>query len=98
MQPMKTITVKPNQTIYDIAVEQYGTVGALGELLSLNPGLRNDPEALVALGIDPLSFTDFRLDAAVEKGLQITVDDDSPLRKPAVINDLNREVTTYDKE
>ena len=40
---MKTVTVKPNQTVFDILVEQYGTCEALAELLENNPNLENEP-------------------------------------------------------
>ena len=39
MRNMKTVTVKPNQTVFDILVEQYGTCEALAELLENNPNL-----------------------------------------------------------
>ena len=45
---MKTITVKARQTVYDIALEQYGTCEAVGEILALNPDVGNDPAALAA--------------------------------------------------
>ena len=48
---MTTATVKARQTVYDIALEQYGTCEAVGEILALNPQIANDPEALVQLGI-----------------------------------------------
>ena len=47
---MTTATVKARQTVYDIALEQYGTCEAVGEILALNPQIANDPEALVQLG------------------------------------------------
>ena len=40
---MKTVTVKPNQTVFDILVEQYGTCEVLAEFLENNPDLENDP-------------------------------------------------------
>ena len=49
---MTTATVKARQTVYDIALEQYGTCEAVGEILALNPQIANDPEALVQLWID----------------------------------------------
>ena len=45
MRNMKTVTVKPNQTVFDILVEQYGTCEALAELLENNPNLENEPGA-----------------------------------------------------
>ena len=43
MRNMKTVTVKPNQTVFDILVGQYGTCEALAEFLENNPGQTNGP-------------------------------------------------------
>lgn len=91
---MKTVTVKPNQTIFDIAVEQYGTCEAIAEIMSNNPGIRNDKAALSALGIDYLSDTDFYADVTVEPGFQFLVNTDSRLIKTNVIKEINTDVTT----
>lgn len=56
---MTTATVKARQTVYDIALEQYGTCEAVGEILALNPQIANDSEALVQLGIDSIGETGF---------------------------------------
>ena len=49
MRNMKTVTVKPNQTVFDILVGQYGTCEALAEFLEIiriwkmTPGQTNGP-------------------------------------------------------
>lgn len=92
---MKTVTVKPNQTIYDLAAEQYGTCEALAEIISNNPGIRNDKAALSALGIDYLSDTDFYADVAVDPGFQFLVDTDSRLIKTSIIKEITSDITTF---
>ena len=89
---MKTITVKARQTVYDIALEQYGTCEAVGEILALNPDVANDP---AALGIDSVSEAGFYLDVAVDKGAQLRIDDDSTLMRKNALKEITSEITTY---
>ena len=42
---MKTVEVKDEQTLLDIALQHYGTAEAVGKILSDNPGLANEPSA-----------------------------------------------------
>ena len=93
---MKTITVKQNQTIFDIAVEQYGTCEAIPGILESNPGIRNDKEALKELGIDYLEDPPFYLDAPVEAGSSLQVDTSSRLIKTSVTREITSDVTTFD--
>lgn len=97
MQRMKTVTVKKNQTVYDIALEQYGTCEAVGELLHNNPDLRNDPEALAAQGIDGVTDSAFYLDVALQPGTQVIVDTDSSLMERLVVKELTSQITTYER-
>lgn len=92
---MTTATVKARQTVYDIALEQYGTCEAVGELLALNPQITNDPEALVQLGIDSISETGFYLDVAVAPGAQLYIDDDSDLMRKNTLKEITTDITTY---
>ncbi len=95
---MKTVKAKQNQTIYDVALEQYGNVEAVGEIMVNNPDLRNDPAALAALGINALADTGFYIDASLSPGAAILINDtDSPLMRPAVLKELaGEEMTTFD--
>lgn len=93
---MQTITVKENQTLYDFALEQYGTCEAVGELLQLNADIINDPAALRARGIDSIADDAFYLDIAVESDTQIIVDPNSMLRQNSVVKELTTDITTYD--
>ena len=49
---MKKVTAKANQTIYDVAIEQYGTCEAVGKLMQDNPGMENDLQAITEAGIE----------------------------------------------
>lgn len=92
---MKTATVKARQTVYDIAIEQYGTCEAVGEIIALNPQIANDPEALVQLGIDSLGEVGFYLDVAVAPGAQLHIDDESDLMRKNTLKELESDITTY---
>lgn len=92
---MTTITVKARQTVYDIALEQYGTCEAVGEILALNPEITNDPAALTQKEIDSIGETGFYLDVAVEPGTQLLVDDDSTLIRKSTLKEITTEITTY---
>ncbi len=95
---MKTIKVKQNQTVYDIALEQYGNVEAIGEIMVNNPDLRNDPAALTALGINAIEDDGFYIDVSLLPGSAVQINNtDSPLMRPAVLKELvGEEITTFD--
>lgn len=93
---MKTVTVKANQSLRDIAVQYYGNMEAMGKLMTDNPGLKNDPAALAALGIDSIGDEGFYLDAPVLPGSRIAIDTDSNLLKSTVVREMGDEVTTFD--
>lgn len=93
---MKTIKVQRNQSLRDVALQYYGNQQAVGEILSNNPDLKNDPAALAAQGIDALSDEGFYLDAALLSGTGVKIDTDSPLMLQSVLKNLTREITTYD--
>lgn len=93
---MKLITVKPNQTLYDIALEQYGTCEALYELLEINHDLKNEPAALAAAGIDGLSDDGFYIDTALLAGSAIKIDANSKMILQSVIREITGDITTYD--
>lgn len=93
---MKTVTVKPNQTVFDILVEQYGTCEALAELLENNPNLENEP------GADGWAIPEaeriFRLDLPLKDGSTVLISTDSRQIKTSVIREINTEVTTFSNE
>ncbi len=93
---MKTVTVKPNQTVFDILVGQYGTCEALAEFLENNPDLENEP------GTDgrdvPVAERIFRFDLPLKEGSTVLIGTDSRQIKTSVIQEINTEVTTFSNE
>lgn len=92
---VKTVKAKPNQTIYDLALEQYGTSEAVGEILSNNPSLRNDTSALMELGIETIGIQDFYLDVSLEPGIDIVIDTAGTFMQPAIVKEIKHDITTY---
>ena len=88
--------IKRNQTIFDVAVEYYGTIEAVGELLANNPDLKNDPLALADKGIDALSDDTLYLDIALDPESYVWIDSDSLMIKQITTKQILGEITTYD--
>jgi hypothetical protein len=81
---MKKITVLPNQTLYDLAIQYYGTVEATDELFALNPELKNDPER-----------ENFHFDLPIATG-EIVINEESRLIKKNIVKELSgKEITTW---
>lgn len=89
---MKTIKVKDNQILLDIALQYYGTAEAIGELLANNPDVRNEPQALVAAGRELGSFYP---DVKLQVGQSLQINDDSRTMKKTVVKKIENDVTTY---
>lgn len=95
---MTEIKVRANQTLFDIALEQYGTCEAVSEILSLNDELTNAPSARMAAGVDG-DDTSFYAEIALEEGISVKVDETSSLRKTAILRDLQGvEINSYNNE
>lgn len=95
---MKTVKVQPNQNVFDLAVQHYGNVEAVDEILRLNPELVNDQTALRELGIDTVKDSTFRLDAAVKPGFALQIDETSKLIDQKIIKKITNEIATYETE
>ncbi len=94
---MKTIRTTHNQTLFDVAVKYCGTCDAVAELMENNPGLRNDPAALAALGIDYLADVGFYADAALLPGQEVWIDTDGQTLRQTVVKELKtKEINTFD--
>lgn len=93
---MKTVKVEPNQTIYDLAVQHYGTLDAVAEILQLNPGIVNDPQALIDLGVDTLQDNPFRIDVAVSPDYGLVIDETSKTVDNNITKKIEEPVTTYE--
>lgn len=89
---MKTIEVKDEQILLDIALQHYGTAEAIGEIVANNPGLCNEPSAVVAAGRDLGAFYP---DIKLKVGLQVNIDDESRLVKKTVVKKIETDITTY---
>lgn len=94
---MKTVKATQNQTIYDLAVKWYGTTEAVTEITTNNPGLKNDPAALAALGIDYINDNSFYFDAPLMPGAAVSIDTNSPLLQQNIVQELAaHEINTFD--
>ncbi|MCM1086300.1 MAG: hypothetical protein NC357_08225 [Bacteroides sp.] len=93
---MKTVKVQPNQNVFDLAVQHYGNVEAVDEIIANNPELVNDQTALRELGIDTVQDSAFRMDAAVKPGHALLIDETSKLMNPKVIKKITNETATYE--
>ena len=93
---MKVIKAKQNQTIYDIALEQYGNAEAVAEIMAGNPDLTNDPATLAEIGMNVVEDNGFYMDCALLAGTAVRIDTDSPLMRPVVLRELTNEITTFD--
>jgi len=87
---MGTVTTENNQTLFDLAVQYYGTVEAAGEILSLNPDIRNDPKG------NNVDISDFYFDLPIVAGSRLIIDEKSPLMKKNTVKELQKEqITTW---
>lgn len=89
---MKTVKVKDNQILLDIALQYYGTAEATGEILANNPGIKNDPQALVDEGRELGSFYP---DVKLQKGLAVEIDDNSLGMIKTAVKKIECDVCTY---
>ena len=94
---MKTIKTIEKQTVLDLAMQHYGNVEAIGEILELNPELKNDSDTLAEGCNLPESAGRFYIDAALQPGQQVKIDDTSDLMKKNVVRNIAKPVATFDK-
>lgn len=87
---MKAITTTENQTIFDIAVQHYGNVEAVQEILQLNPQITNDTKGY---NVDDNIF---QFDLPVRSNSQLTIDEDSIYLKKDVLREINETVITFE--
>lgn len=89
---MKTIDVRDEQVLLDIALQHYGTAEAIGKIIADNPTLKNEPSAVVGAGRDLGAFyPDIKLKVAS----QVNIDDDSRLLRKTTVKKIDRDITTY---
>lgn len=92
---MQTVTVKPNQTIFDLSAQHYGNAEAVGEILRNNPELTNEAAAKTALGIDAVTDKNFYADLPVRTGTVVVIDTDSRLMQKSVVKQIQTDITTF---
>lgn len=97
---MKTVKAQPNQNVFDVAVQHYGNVEAVDEILLLNPDLENDPVALreLRIPIENKGKTPFYIDVAIKSGSIIRIDEQSALMNTHILRKINQSITTYETE
>lgn len=92
---MKTIEVQADQTALDLAIQYYGTADGIGEILSLNPSLANDPKRLAEEG---RNMNAFYPDLRLTPGQSVLIDDGGTVIKKSVVKKMEKNVTTYMSE
>jgi hypothetical protein len=75
---MGTIVTVKNQTLIDIAVQEYGNASAWEEILDLNPSIRNDYSSALEAGITYYP-DEFDIAFPIEEGFRVQVDEQSSL-------------------
>lgn len=75
---MATIKTVNNQTIIALAVQQYGNVAAIAELIKLNDFTDKIVQPAFIVGEVDLAFS-------LKKGMEVTYDENSPLRNTKVL-------------
>jgi phage tail protein X len=91
---MKIIKTEDNQTVLDIAMQYYGTAEAIGEIISLNPNLKNAPLEVLNTGYEDVES--LYLDIKLLENQPVNIDEKSNLMKKNVVKNINNPVTTYD--
>lgn len=89
------IVIKNNQTLLDIAMQHYGNIEAIAEILSNNPHLVNDTAAVIQEGYEP---GDFWPHIKLKAGQKISIDDSNRLVRKNTVKKITRDVTTYISE
>lgn len=98
---MKTVKTIGKQTLLDLAMQHYGNIEAVSEIIGLNPDLVNNPSALHSLigckrGIHQIDIENLYLDVELLPDQEVTIDERSDLVKKNIIKNINKPVTTYD--
>ena len=91
---MQTIRTIKNQTIWDVAVQHYGNIEAVEELLRLNPSLRSDVSQAVSAGYVVDSDV-FYLDLPIREGSLVYIDSTSKWFKRSIVKQITVDVTTF---
>lgn len=77
------IKVTDHQTVFDIAMQYYGNIEAVAEILSLNPAICNE------------LHREFEIDRPVMSGSDIAIDSSSLLMRPEVIREIKQDISLW---
>lgn len=88
---MKIVQTVKNQTIFDIAVQEYGNAAAWEEILNLNPGLKNDYSSALAAQI--LYYPEeFDLAFPIMEGTKVFIETESDLANAKYLREIASKV------
>ena len=85
---MKKIKIRPGQTVMDIAIQEYGNIEAIFEILDLNTHILNDYPEHEAIA----DRSEFDLGYSIKTGQELTVNPQSDLFKKSIIEELNNKI------
>ena len=88
---MSNITVKPNQTLMDLAVQYYGNQLAVFALIEDNPNITT----LLPNSVNDSPYVDFNIHFPVTPGTVLSIRDADDLRKNEILLNLQNDVTSH---
>lgn len=91
---MRTIKSLKNQTIWDVAIQYYGSAEAVNELLELNPQLQNDLSSVINSGYI-VDSTMFYIELPLKEGSSIKIDEDSFWVRRDVLKEIEEDIITF---
>lgn len=91
---MRTIKSLKNQTLWDIAIQYYGSAEAVNELLELNPQLQNDLSSVINSGYI-VDSTMFYIELPLKEGSSIKIDEDSFWVRRDVLKEIEEDIITF---
>jgi hypothetical protein len=81
---MKQILANKKQTVYDIAVQEYGNVEAVFQIISDNPTIENETTVELEIGVE------FDLAGYIKENSIINISENLDIERPLI----SRELTT----
>lgn len=91
---MRIIKSLKNQTIWDVAIQYYGTAEAVSELLELNPQLQNDLSSVINSGYI-VDSTMFYIELPLKEGSSIKINEDSFWVRRDVLKEIEEDIITF---
>lgn len=88
---MKQITTVKSQTVFDLAVQEYGNMEAVFEIINNNPeliGMNDYPD-----GHSVDETIDFDMSFPIKPGVKILIDETSALYNTVIIKQLSKVIS-----